>query len=386
MLSKSLRKKIARRVVWGMNMKEGESLLIKGGVHAQDFIEEIAITAMKQGVDTMISTGSDNIVKRVYDEVPIKYLKKTPKISMKMVEALDNYIGLDERVDDPRIYEKIPHEKMAAVRFGSEPLSRKMDKLGIKTCVLGYPTKKLAASLGVRYSLLEKIIFGGTLVDAKELMRKSAFLTKNMKNAELIHAFDEFGTDLTIKIKGRPIWVDDSYISDEDFKSRDRHNNIPGGEVFIPPVETYGHGILMSPKRTDVFSNKMIENIKLVFEKGKLKLNKTKAEKNEKALKATIKNCIKIDRKRGKIIRTTNIAELGIGLNPVINEIIGFLLTDEKIGGTIHVAIGKNKHFNGRSDSSLHWDFITNKGINLEAIYPNKKVKMLIENGEVCFD
>jgi len=381
----ALRKKLARRVVWGMNMHEGESLLVKGGIHAQDYIEEIAMTAMKQGVDTMVSTGSDEIVKRIYDEVPIRYLKKTPKISMKMVEAVDNYITLDERVDDPRIYEKIPHEKMAAARFGSEPLSRKMDRLGIKTCVLGYPTKKLASSLGVSYSLLRKIIFGGTLVDARGLMKKSAFLTKNLKNADLVHITDEFGTNLTLKIKGRPMLVDDSYISDEDFKRRDRHNNIPGGEVFMPPIETYGHGTLISPKRTDVFSNKMIENIKLVFEKGKLNLNKTTAEKNEKALKATIKNCMKIDRKRKNIIRTANVAELGIGLNPVINEIIGFLLTDEKIGGTVHVAIGKNNHFNGKSDSCLHWDFITNKGVSLEVIYPKKKEKMLIENGKCCY-
>jgi len=224
----ALRKKLARRVVWGMNMREGESLLVKGGIHAQDYLEEIAITAMKQGVDAMVSTGSDDIVKRVYNEIPIKYLKRTSKLSMKMIEALDNYIVLDERVDDPRIYEKISHDKMAAARFGSEPISKKMDKLGIKTCVLGYPTKKLAASLGVSYSLLKKIIFGGTLVDANELMKKSAFLTRNMKNADLVHITDEFGTDLTLRIKGRPKWVDDSYISDGDFRNRDRHNNIPG--------------------------------------------------------------------------------------------------------------------------------------------------------------
>ena len=47
----SLRKKIAHRVVWGMNMKNGESLLLRGGAHEQDLIEEMAIMAMKQNND-----------------------------------------------------------------------------------------------------------------------------------------------------------------------------------------------------------------------------------------------------------------------------------------------------------------------------------------------
>ena len=85
-------------------------------------------------------------------------------------------------------------------------------------------------------------------------------------------------------------------------------------------------------------------------------------------------------------MRTINIAELGIGINPIIDKIIGYLLTDEKIGGTIHVAIGENYRFPcGKSHSCLHWDFITNKGVNL-AVISNKKEKIIIENGKCCFN
>ena len=144
--------------------------------------------------------------------------------------------------------------------------------------------------------------------------------------------------------------------------------------------------MLVSPKRTDQFTGKMIEDIRLVFERGKLNLKKTTAEKNEKALKTTLKNCMAVDRKLYKTIRTINVAELGIGMNPVINKIIGYLLTDEKIGGTIHVAVGENNRFpGGKSRSCLHWDFISNKGVNLETIYQNKKAKTLIENGKCCY-
>jgi aminopeptidase len=79
------------------------------------------------------------------------------------------------------------------------------------------------------------------------------------------------------------------------------------------------------------------------------------------------------------------VAELGIGLNPLIDKSIGYTLTDEKIGGTIHIAIGYNKGaYGGRSESCLHWDFVTHKGINLETI-SGKKRKMLIEKGKFLF-
>ena len=97
----------------------------------------------------------------------------------------------------------------------------------------------------------------------------------------------------------------------------------------------------------------------MVFENGRLNLQKTAAEKNEKYLKRTIKISSEIDRKNEKVIRTTHFAELGIGTNPVINEIIGYLLTDEKIGGTIHLALGMAyKKGGGRNNSILHWDMI----------------------------
>ncbi|GFP23042.1 hypothetical protein HKBW3S09_00509, partial [Candidatus Hakubella thermalkaliphila] len=51
-------------------------------------------------------------------------------------------------------------------------------------------------------------------------------------------------------------------------------------------------------------------------------------------------------------------AELGIGLNPMITQMVGYTLTDEKIIGTVHLAIGNNKTMGGQNDSDLHWDIL----------------------------
>ncbi len=384
MLKKSLKEKLAKHIINSMNMKQGETLMIKGGLHEQELVEELTLLALEQGVDVFFSTRSDKFYRAVYDRVPAKFLSSPSKLSLKLVDVLNNYIVL-EYPKDPKIDENIPHKKMSAAIAGSQAISKKMDRKGVKWCYVGYPSKELAKSLGVGLALLKRFIFDGILVDKELLIKESKFLVETLRNATHVHITDEFGTDLKLKIGNRRINVDDGFIGDDDIRNKDVGGNLPAGEVFIAPIETYGEGVLVSPKRTDKFTGKMIENIRLVFNKGKLNMKKTTAEKNEKLLKKTIKKSIEIDRRHYKRIRTTNVAELGIGLNPIIDKIIGYLLTDEKIGGTIHVALGKNNMYGGTSDSSLHWDFVTHRGVTLNAIYPSGREKLLIDKGKFCY-
>ena len=79
MLSASLREKIAKRIVWGQNMKKGESLMIRGGSHEQELLEEIAIITMKQGNDIITGMGSDLLTRRIYNEISENYLKTPSK-------------------------------------------------------------------------------------------------------------------------------------------------------------------------------------------------------------------------------------------------------------------------------------------------------------------
>ena len=371
-------KKLAKRIVWSMNMKDRETVLIRGGVHEQKLIEEIALQALKQGNEPMLSTSSDNFIENIYKDIPIKYLKRTPKISMKLAEVLDNVISL-EKPKDPRIMEKVEHEKIAALSEARKPVSEKMDKEEVKWCAVGYPSEELAEKLGVKLKTLKKFILNGMLVDHEKLLEKSKAIKDKLKGLSNVHIYDNHGTDLTLKMGKRKIMCSDGYISSQDKREDDIGNNLPDGEVFTTPIETEGNGTLYSPKRTDIFTGKMIEGITLVFEDGKLNLKKTRAEKNEDVLINTLKHAIRIDKKKSHALRTTSPAELGIGLNDYITDVIGYLLTDEKVTKTCHVAIGKNKNpaYGGKSESVIHWDFVTKQGVNIDGFKDGKKVEIL---------
>ena len=79
----------------------------------------------------------------------------------------------------------------------------------------------------------------------------------------------------------------------------------------------------------------------------------------------SFKRCLEIDKKEEQL-RTTNIAELGIGCNPAVDKAIGYILTDEKLGGSVHIAFGSNQGYGGTSKSCMHWDFVTDPSATIE--------------------
>ena len=93
----------------------------------------------------------------------------------------------------------------------------------------------------------------------------------------------------------------------------------------------------------------------------------------------SFKQCLKIDENE-KTVRTTNIAEIGIGCNPAIDRAIGYILTDEKLSGSVHVAFGSNLGYGGTSKSSIHWDFVTDPSVTVE---DTEKKEVLIQDGKI---
>ena len=81
--------KCAEAIVNGMNLKKGEAVLIRGGVHAQELLEEIGILCYKKGAQPMIMAVSDIYMARVYNEIPTETLEVTPKHYLAAVKEAD---------------------------------------------------------------------------------------------------------------------------------------------------------------------------------------------------------------------------------------------------------------------------------------------------------
>jgi len=372
----------AESIVTGMNLKKGEAVVVRGGTHTQELLEEIGILCYKKGCQPLIMATTDNYATRVYDEIPKETLEITPKHYLGAIKEADAYIVV-EPYKDPEIQTKFPREKIAARTKANIPIRKELygeeTGGGKKWTYAGWPTQEAAKFYGIDYHDLERLIIEGMTLPALTLKENTSKLAKHLKGKDVLHITDRKGTDFTCKIRGRRINEDDGVIDDHDIEINDLGNNLPAGELFIAPHETFGEGTIYCPITIDRFTNKIIKEVTLHFKGGKLLLDKCTAGTNRDQMIDSFKRCLEIDKKE-KEVRTTNIAELGIGCNPAIDKAIGYILTDEKLGGSVHVAFGSNFSYGGTSKSTMHWDFVTHPSATIE-IADTKEI--IMKNGKI---
>jgi aminopeptidase len=142
------------------------------------------------------------------------------------------------------------------------------------------------------------------------------------------------GTDLTLEVGGRT------------FIAASGKANFPDGEFFTGPIENRTRGVI-SFSYPAIFGGRAVEGIRLEFDEGKVV--DASATRNEEFLIKTL------DTDEGSRV----LGELGIGTNYGIDRFSGEILLDEKIGGTVHLALGESyPETGGLNQSAIHWDMV----------------------------
>ena len=124
-------------------------------------------------------------------------------------------------------------------------------------------------------------------------------------------------------------------------------DDLPGGEVYVAPHEDSAEGIAVVDRR--MIRGTLVEELRLTFSGGKL-------------VEIDAPNQQGADLLRELLLASTGdkdrIAEFAVGLNPGLTEPLGEIGLDEKIGGSVHIAVGMNDNFGGRNRSNLPLDMV----------------------------
>jgi leucyl aminopeptidase (aminopeptidase T) len=167
-------------------------------------------------------------------------------------------------------------------------------------------------------------------------------LLAELEGSKEIRIRGRAGTDLTLRVEGRP-WKSDALpLSPGDGA------NYPGGEVFIAPLKDGADGVLVADLTVPYTVEGLVdEPVTLRFEAGRvIEISGGKAAQMLRDLVA------------GAGEGADVIAELGLGLNPAVKP-RGHVMLDEKAANTAHVAIGKNTgSYGGDNDAAIHVDCI----------------------------
>jgi len=374
--------KMASVIVHCMNFKRGESALISSGLHTWRLVDMVRLRCAEQGVTSSADLTTDEFSRAYVEQMPIDFLQKPSREMTAIANTTDAHINIS-RSWDPNFAARLPKEKTVAQREAVKEIQKIINRRNVRRVGVGYPTTPMAKSFGVTFEELKDLIVGGMLYSQRLLLEKCEALARHLRGADKIRLQDRDGTDLIVGIRERRISMSDGLISDEDRSIGYNTANLPTGEVFIAAHEEFGEGSLFCPLTRDRFTNKIIRNSLLLFKEGRLLLEECSAEQGEEELKTSLELSLKSDERRYDVVRTLNIGELGLGLNEMIKRPIGYILTDEKIGGSAHIAIGDNRAYGGTSDSSLHWDFVTGTKEQVTVIYPDGSQKSLVEDGRI---
>jgi len=196
-----------------------------------------------------------------------------------------------------------------------------------------FPTNALAQDAEMSLEEFEDFVYEACLKDWKKEEKKQEKLKKLLDKAKSIRITAD-DTDLRFSIEGR-----------QGIKCCGTRN-MPDGEVFIAPVEDSTEGYIKYTYPA-IYGGREVSGVRLEFHKGKVV--KAEAEKGQQFLRemiATDKGSCKL-------------GECGIGVNYNIKQFIKQILFDEKIGGTVHLALGMAyPEGGGVNKSAVHWDMI----------------------------
>lgn len=247
--------------------------------------------------------------------------------------------------------------EMKSREFNGEEPPQTVAELMMKYDVVLCPTTKSlthtearrnASAAGVRIAtfpgITKEVMIRGLNADYKKIAALSIKLKKIFEKTKIIRVTSQAGTDITMDITGR-----DAFASKGLFHKKGESGNLPTGETFVAPLEGKSEGVFVVDGSMAGLGMLKNANIKIKVEKGFA----TEITGGKEAQKL-----IEILDKHGRAAR--NIAEFGIGTNDKA-KLSGILLEDEKVMGTVHIALGDNKSMGGSVGVPSHLDGLIKK-------------------------
>ncbi len=208
--------------------------------------------------------------------------------------------------------------------------------------------RRAASAKGVRVAtfpgITKDVMIRGLNADYKKIARLSIKLKKILEKGERVKIYSPAGTDLSFSILGRR-----AIASKGLFHLAGESGNLPTGETFLAPVEGTAKGVFVVDGSMAGLGLIKNTNIKINVRKGFAE------EITGSKLAAKLKKQLDSVGREAR-----NIAEFGIGTNDSA-KLSGVLLEDEKVMGTVHIALGNNISMGGSVNVPIHLDGVIKK-------------------------
>jgi|SRR5579863_578010 len=328
---------------YSLAIRPGDKLAIEGGAIAAPLIQEVYREAIRAGayVSTYISLdGLREIELRESSDEQLIYISELEKIENEYFDAQLTIWSEQNTKHLGGIHPERIAKRLGARADLTKRWSERVASGALRWCGTLFPTHGYAQDAGMSLSDYEDFVFQAGMLDHNDPVAAWLNLSQEQQRlADFLNQRDEIriiapDTDITYKVGGRQ-WINCA-----------GRENFPDGEIFSSPIEDSmsGHIRFSFPA---VYEGNEVEDVQLVFQHGKVV--EASARRGLNFLQAML------DTDPGARF----VGEVAFGLNYRITRFSKESLFDEKIGGTMHLALGESyPESGGVNDSGLHWDMV----------------------------
>jgi aminopeptidase len=322
---------------WCLEPAEGDQVMISTTTLAVPLVAAVHRAVLQRGAWSLPRLVPSGLARDFYELASDAQLDGFAPLELAEAQSVDKSLHIDAPANVRQLAGVDPARIVRAQR-ARHPVSEA--RLARRWCGTLWPTSALAQQAGMSDRDYEAFVGRALFLDRpdpttawRELSAAQARVVERMSAAKEMRIEAE-GTDLRLRVEGRT-WI-----------NSDGRRNMPSGEVFTGPHEDSAEGTI----RFTIPSNRggaEVAGVELTFRAGEVVA--ARADRGEELLRESLS----IDP------GARFLGELGIGTNRGIDRATGSTLLDEKIAGTVHLALGRSYPETGATNTSaLHWDLI----------------------------
>jgi aminopeptidase len=331
-------------VNYSLELQHGQQVRIDGGTVAAPLVRELYRYALRAGAHPRTRIDVEGVDVITLAEASEQQLTYVSELDRQDVEQIDAFITIWGDRNTRALSQAAPTRVSRRIGSRRELINRlweRIDAEQAKWVGTRFPTEAHAQDAEMSLSEYEDFVYSACHVREDEdpvthWRGTSAVLNARARELETFRELRIMGpdTDLRLGVEGRG-WI-----------GADGKLNMPDGEIFTSPLETETEGEIRFSFPA-IFHGRSVEDVRLRFEGGRVVAAEAKTGNDY------LQSLLDMD--DGSRI----LGELAFGLNYEIDRFTRDILFDEKIGGTVHLALGASfKKVGGENDSGLHWDMI----------------------------
>jgi aminopeptidase len=336
--------KLADLVVrYSLAIQAGDRLIVESSPVAEPLIAEVYRAAVRAGAHVHTMLSLDSLRKIRIEEGSDDQIALIQPWEYEQIENQNKILSILS-ASNVRLMTQVSPERIAKYNVAGAALGERFMARSaagdLDWCVALYPTNAYAQEAGMALRAYEAFVYDACLLNAPdpvEAWRAVHAAQENIRARLMTHREIHIvapGTDVTYNVAGRT-WI-----------SASGQRNLPDGEVFTSPLEDSVEGVVTFSYPA-YYQGQGVSGVRLTFARGKV----VAAQADQGA--DFLNQMLETD------AGARTLGEVAFGLNYGIQRFTRNILFDEKIGGTMHMAIGASyPETGGVNISAIHWDFI----------------------------